>query len=119
MDTSVYKQKLEEEKKLLETELQDIGKFDKNTGDWQATPEAQTAPEADESDMADRSEDFEERSGTLDALESRLKDINTALDKISNGVYGLCEVSNEPIEEDRLSANPAARTCKSHMDKVL
>jgi RNA polymerase-binding transcription factor DksA len=51
-------------------------------------------------------------------LELRLKDINDALNKIerADGSYGKCETSGEMIEEDRLMANPAARTCKLHME---
>jgi hypothetical protein len=46
MNIEENKKKLIEEKKLLEDELGSLGKFDKKTGDWQATPETQTAPEA-------------------------------------------------------------------------
>ena len=35
---------------------------------------------------------------------------------IAAGTYGTCEVSGEQIEEDRLEADPAARTCKAHMN---
>ena len=112
------KQKLQKEKELLEAELGSLGHVD-STGDWEATPETQTAPEADENDLADRSEDFEERSSTLNVLESRLVDIKVALDKIEGGKYGMCEACGNQIEEDRLEANPAARTCKACMEKVI
>ena len=49
-------------------------------------------------------------------LQARLTDVNVALGKIENGTYGICEVSGEPIEADRLEANPAARTNKAHMN---
>jgi DnaK suppressor protein len=114
MNTHAYKTKLEAEKKLLEGELANLGRKDEK-GDWEATPETQTAPEADENDMADRTEDYEERTATIAALEPRLKDINDALAKIEDGTYGICEVCGKPIEEDRLEANPAARTCKACM----
>jgi len=118
MNTDQIKQKLEEEKVLLEGELGSLGRVDK-TGDWEATPEVQSAPEADENDLADRAEDFEERSSTLNVLESRLSDVNIALDKIAKGSYGKCENCGNPIEEDRLEANGSARTCKSCMEKVV
>ncbi|MEK7091498.1 MAG: TraR/DksA C4-type zinc finger protein [Patescibacteria group bacterium] len=41
-----------------------------------------------------------------------------ALAKIDAGNYGLCEISQEPIELDRLEANPSARTCKKHLDQI-
>lgn len=113
------KKKLEEEKALIESELASIGRIDKDTGQWEATPEMQTGPEADENDLADRSEDFEERSSIMSTLESRLQDINHALDLIESGNYGVCEACGNKIEEDRLGANPAARTCKACMEKVV
>ncbi len=114
MNTQAQKIKLEEEKKLVENELGDLGRVD-TKGDWEATPEIQTAPEADENDMADRTEDYGERTATLGVLENRLKDIDDALAKIENGTYGICEICGKPIETDRLQANPAARTCKACM----
>ena len=115
----IYKTKLEEEKKLIEDELSGLGRVDKDTDEWEAAPEEQTAPEADENDMADRSEDFEERSSTMAALETRLEDINDALDAIKNGTYGICEICGKKIEKDRLEVNVAALTCKVCMNKVI
>lgn len=119
MKIEIYKTKLEEEKKLLEDELGEIGRVDK-TGDWEATPEEEiTSQEVpDEGDMAERAEDYEERSIKLNRLETRLSDINKALGKIENDKYGICENCGKPIEEDRLEANPAALTCKECMDKI-
>ena len=118
MNTDIYKTKLLNEKKLLESELGSIGILDKSTGEWEATPETQTAPEPDRNDLADRDEDFEERSSTTSSLNSRLGDINTALKKIEDNTYGICESCSKKIEEDRLEANPAAKTCKECMDKL-
>jgi RNA polymerase-binding transcription factor DksA len=46
---------------------------------------------------------------------ARLTDVKDALAKIDAGTYGICETSGEPIEEARLRANPAARTCMHHI----
>jgi DnaK suppressor protein len=118
--SNIYKTKLEEEKKLLEDELASIGQVDK-TGDWKATPEDETNIQEvqDEADMAERSEDFEERSSKLDPLEDRLNDVKKALEKIENNNYGDCEICKEKIEEDRLEVNPAAKTCKGCMEKII
>jgi DnaK suppressor protein len=40
-----------------------------------------------------------------------VKEIDSALDKIANGSYGICEECDEPISEKRLEANPVARYC--------
>jgi len=116
MNTDIYKTKLEQEKKILEGELSTIAKINDTTGEWEAAPAIQTAPEADENDLSDRSEDFEERASKTVIFSARLKDVIDALGKIAEGTYGTCEVNGEPIEEDRLEANPAARTCKAHME---
>jgi len=118
MNTDIIKTKLNEEKRLLESELSSIGQVDK-TGDWEAVPEEQTTgPEADENDLADRAEGFEERSSVLDSLEKRLENINKAFAKIENGSFGMCEVCGKKIEDDRIEANPAALTCKDDMEKI-
>lgn len=118
MNTDIYKAKLQAEKKIIEEELGGIGKKNAETGDWEAVPSSQSAPEADENDMADRTEDYEERSGTMATLDARLGDIDNALLKIENNTFGICESCGNPIEEDRLEANPGARTCKACMEKV-
>ena len=120
MHMNIYKTKLEEEKKLLESELSDLGKVDK-TGDWEATPEGEVSDKdvQDEGDMADRAEDYEERSIKLNTLELRLSDINKALEKMNGDGYGVCEKCKEKIESDRLEANPAALTCKECMEKIM
>lgn len=71
---SVLKASLLEEKATLERQLSEIGIKDEVTKDWEAVPE-QSEAESDENDLADRSEDFEERTATLNTLESRLKEI--------------------------------------------
>ena len=40
-----------------------------------------------------------------------LKEIEHALAKFSDGTYGLCEDTEEPIDEGRLSAAPYTRYC--------
>ncbi|MEK7612733.1 MAG: TraR/DksA C4-type zinc finger protein [Patescibacteria group bacterium] len=118
MNTEHFKQKLEEERAQVEAQLRSLGVNNpKNPGDWQTTSgDIDTLPPAaDANEAADKMEEFAERQEETEALEDRLNDIQAALKKISDGTYGKCEVSGEQIEEDRLEANPAARTCKAHM----
>lgn len=118
IDIEKQKEKLLAEEKMLIEELSGLGIYDKVKQDWEATPET-IHPEdmTDENDAADAAEEFESRSATLSVLEERFKDVKDALKKIEDGTYGICEVSGEQIEEDRLEANPAARTKKSEMNK--
>ncbi len=114
MDTNNFKNKLEQEKKILLEELSGLGMKNPEDGEWGAT--AETGPEADPNDLGDRSKDFEEKTAMIKPLEKRLTDVNLALTKIKAGTYGFCEISGEPIEPERLEANPAARTCMKHME---
>ena len=117
IDTKHFKEKLEEEKKILLEELKGLGIENPEDHDWGALSiPAKGADRADDNIAADYNESFGERSATLGELEIRFQNINDALKKIDEGVYGVCETDNEPIEKDRLEANPAARTCKKHMN---
>ncbi len=108
---------LEAEKQSLHTELSAIGVQNTITGDWSAVPvETDGEAESDYTDQADYVEDFESRSARLSEIEQRYKDVVDAIEKMDNGKYGFCEKSGEPIELDRLRANPSARTCKAMMN---
>lgn len=115
-DTKQYMEKLVAEKATLEEELGGIALFNTETNIWEATPDQDMMGEIDDNDAADRFEDFESRSGMVTTLQARLSDVNSAIDKIEKGTYGTCEVCNEKIEENRLAANPSAKTCKAHMN---
>lgn len=116
LDKKKIKEKLEGERDMLLSELGDMGKLDSETGEWQATPEEISAPQTDENDKADRFEDFEARSSMIKTLEPRLNLILKALKGLSRDTFGRCEVCKKDIEADRLEANPAARTCKEHLE---
>ena len=112
-----FKKRLEEEKKLVEQELGNLGVRDEHTpGGWDATPGDidDTATEPDE--LADRIEELEGNEGEINEISAQKKNIERALAKIEEGTYGVCEISGEAIEKDRLEANPSARTCKAHID---
>lgn len=116
MDTKKFKEALEAEATLLEGELKNIARFNTETAQWEATPDTDMMNQSDDNDAADRFEDFEERTSMLTTLQARLNDVKDALKKIETGTYGKCEVCGDPIEADRLEANPAARTNKVHMN---
>jgi len=45
------------------------------------------------------------------ALEALLNEVDAALERMDAGTYGLCEACHDPIEAERLAANPLARVC--------
>ncbi len=113
-----FQAKLIKEKKLLEDELESVGRKDLGEQtNWDATPGKIEIDAADENEIADKFEELEENESILHHLEPQLKDVNDALDKIKNNTYGICEISGEPIEIERLEANPSARTCMKHMNQ--
>ena len=119
IDTEHFKLKLEKELALLETELKSVGhKNPSNPKDWEASSGEVDVNASDLADIADNIESYESNTAILKPLEKQYNDVKLALDKIKKGTYGICEVSSEPIETERLEANPSARTCVAHMDKV-
>lgn len=116
LDKKKIKEKLEAERDQLVAQMQDMGKLNTDTGEWEAIPEEMDAPEADQNDMADRFEEFEERSSMIRTLEPRLKNVLKALKDINKASFGKCEVCGKDIEQARLEANPAATTCKKHLE---
>ena len=88
MEIATYKNRLEEEKVRLENELSAIGKRrTDNPNDWDVvSPDLEQAAFRDE--IADRLEEMDERKAAEVSLEKDLSDINRALDKIEQGIYG-------------------------------
>ncbi len=112
IDINYFKEKLEKEEERVLSELKTIGRINPdNPQDWEATPGEKDDGTADPNDFADSIEEYEENTAILKQLEIELNNIKKALKKIEDGSYGICEVSGEPIEKERLEANPSAKTC--------
>ena len=47
-------------------------------------------------------------------LRQELAEVESALAKLDDGTYGLCETCGQPIAEARLEVMPAARYCIQH-----
>jgi sigma-B regulation protein RsbU (phosphoserine phosphatase) len=52
------------------------------------------------------------RNGSLAGL---LHEVDSALDRMNKGTYGLCEECHDPVEQDRLLADPLVRYCLDHL----
>lgn len=103
LDIQYFKDKLEEELEQVATELGDLGHEDIDP----------TATEKDE--IADRFEEQAEHQSESGTLIKRRNELQAALERIKNGTYGICEEGGEEIDQERLEANPAARTCSMHV----
>ncbi len=56
--------------------------------------------------------------GLMDSERKILAEINDALGRIGEGVYGICEGTGKPIAKARLEANPWARYCIKYATMV-
>lgn len=48
-------------------------------------------------------------------LANLLKEVDSALERINNGTYGMCIVCNSPIEKERLIVDPLIKVCLDHL----
>jgi RNA polymerase-binding transcription factor DksA len=118
MDIENFKQKLLEEKDILTEEINALGVLRVSNENYEAKAET-GVDTAEDMALADMFEVEQTKDAVLDQLENRLMDVERALTKMANGVYGICEVSGEQIEEARLEANPAARTNIANRETLL
>jgi DnaK suppressor protein len=106
--------RLENEKALIEKELKNFAKEDeKLKGDWD-TRFPYFDGEIGSGNLekaAGEVEEYEAKLPLEHTLELRLRDVGLALKKIEKGKYGVCEKCKKPIEVERLSIYPEARMC--------
>lgn len=101
------KGKLRSEKEHLEGELSRFAKPTGGVGGYETQFEnIGTDPDENASEV----EEYVDNLALEQNLESQLKDVNDALEKMEKGTYGVCEQTGKDIETERLKAYPAART---------
>jgi DnaK suppressor protein len=101
------KEMLLAEKTQLEAELSRLGKKINEKGDYE-TVFPENLGEHDE-ENATEVEQYTDNLAVEVSLETQLKDVLDALEKMDHGVYGIDEVTGEDIMIDRLRVYPAAR----------
>lgn len=120
MDTTKYKEQLENEKELLEKELEGIavpnehadGGFQAREDDFSSEP-----PSVDPVEVGAELESLTRNESITNELEERFHMVEEALERLENDTYGICTQCGEEIETERLDANPAAPTCIAHMEE--
>lgn len=117
IDTTLFKNRLENDLARLTTELQTIALYDAVSDDWVAKPETEDINTTDDNVEADVVEEWNERRALVSDLEIDYRNIKRALLKITAGTYGVCEIGHEEIDPRRLEINPTARTCSKHMNE--
>ena len=108
------KEKLEKGKETIEEALGRFAKKDeKLKGDWD-TLFPQWGGGSGSSALERAADQVEEYGNLLSIehnLETRLKNINLALEKITKGNYGKCENCKKEISKERLKICPEAKLC--------
>ncbi len=114
------KEKLEKSKKRIETELGKFAKKDKKLkGNWNTKyPDLNSGIGSQALEgAADQVEEYANLLPVEYNLELRLKDINSALEKIKKGRYGKCEKCGRKIKEEKLKIYPEAKFCRKCENK--
>ena len=109
------KKQLEKEKTVIEEELKSFTKRDvRLKGDWDTRFPSFNGGEAGGGLLEKEADEVEEYSTLLPieyVLELKLKNINSALEKMEGGKYGICEKCGKEIEVERLEISPEAKYC--------
>ncbi|MFH1423432.1 MAG: TraR/DksA C4-type zinc finger protein [Candidatus Nealsonbacteria bacterium] len=109
MNKQEIKEKLEQERAAIEKQLGTFADKDpKLKGDWDSR-----FPKFDGNleEAADEVEEYASRLPVEFSLETRLRDVNLALEKLAQNKYGHCDKCGKDIEEKRLEVHTAARFC--------
>lgn len=94
-----------DQKTEITKKLEKIGEPTKAEGDYD-TNYIDRGDEED--DNVHEIEEYEVNKATEENLEKQLRDINSALDRLKNGTYGICKYTGKPIDKKRLLARPTS-----------
>lgn len=72
----------------------------------------------DEEDKGVETEKIEDNEGVASEFSARLVDIDAALQKIEEGVYGTCENCHKEISEKLLRVAPESRLCETCKESI-
>lgn len=114
LNLSYFKNLLEKEKKIILSQLKKLARLSSKGGDWEINPPDTANVQVSEAgEMANVFTKMETDMEIEKSLETELSEVDDALQRIEKGNYGKCENGDE-ISEDRLKANPTAKTCVEH-----
>ncbi len=77
----------------------------------------ETAGESEE-EQADEVEEMASRVALAEVIRRRLRRVKSALSKMQNKTYGICENCGKEIEEKLLEIDPESRYCKECKQKL-
>jgi len=111
MDTDEIRDSLASEAERLATMRDDIRVEEDFDSDLVDRSTEISSADQHPADAASEQQQREIDLSLLEQVEAELSDVERALHKLDQGTYGTCEACGEPIGEERLVAQPAARFC--------
>jgi len=101
-----FRTKLLEEKETAEREIREMKEsyndLTKNSDD------KQSAQDHHQGDIGSEESEKSVLLAAIDRNKEKLEKIKVALDRMNDGNYGICVVTNKPIQKERLEALPYA-----------
>ena len=105
-ELSHFRTKLLEEKETAEREIREMKEsyndLTKNSDD------KQSAQDHHQGDIGSEESEKSVLLAAIDRNKEKLEKIKVALDRMNDGNYGICVVTNKPIQKERLEAIPYA-----------
>ena len=100
-------------KKHLENDLADVTQKDpQHPGQLTAIyNEGSEGSETSEDDLSEKISNYADGLSLVGELETQLRDVNSALESIKKGTYGVCKYCKLDIDEKRLEARPSSSSC--------
>lgn len=124
MDESTARQLLEQERRRLRAIRDEQpgaapnvgGDVGGDVGGQRRAERVETGPQR--ADVASEVFDREVEQSVAGHADAELAEIDSALRRLDEGRYGLCEECGRKISEDRLRTMPATRYCVEHQDLI-
>ncbi|MBC7074126.1 TraR/DksA C4-type zinc finger protein [Candidatus Parcubacteria bacterium] len=110
-DLEEFKKILLKKKEKLVRQVEKFAKKEKGREDW-TTQFPKFDGETGLEKAADEVEEYVSLLSLEYNIETQLKEINRALEKIEKGTFGICEKCKGEIEIERLKANPLTAFCQ-------
>lgn len=111
----IKKDLLVRKEQILE-DLKDFTKKDEHAKDEHRTKFPDFGDKTDEN--AQEISEYSTNLATEKVLENTLRDINSALDRIEKGTYGVCKYCKQPIGKKRILARSVASACVACKTKL-
>ncbi len=110
------KEKLDEFKEVILEERDESRKFIESVHQEQKKSSKESSGDLSsyafhQADQGSDTNSLEKKMYLYDSEQKKIKRLNIALEKVYDGVYGVCEICGELISESRLKAIPYARFC--------